>query len=242
MTQLCTSPRCRTLGQHRSDCEGDCRGCLPNVAGSGLALCYNHADAIGTDAIASARALNDLALSLVPAGSGEGARGTNPHPSLNLRPDVIELRSTIRNTIVSWSRLIHEERGISLPWRWRMAYLPKGVEGPANRIRQGVANTLDLAAYIRDHSRWLAAHGAAAEASAEFAELVAAARRIVQPSGTRVIEVGPCPMPDCAGMLRALMRSERSLMPSSVTCDADAGHEWTSADWMALARSMRIAA
>lgn len=238
----CASPNCRITGLHLTTCAGNCRGCLPNLPGSGLVLCYDHADNIGTDAMAAARALNDLALSLVPTGSGEGTRGTNPHPSLNLRPDVIELRSTIRNTIVSWSRLIHEERQISLPWRWHIARLPEGVEGPANRIRRGVANTLDLARYIRDHARWLAAHPAAAEASTEFAELASAARRIVQPSGTRVIEVGPCPMPECAGTLRALMRTERSLMPSSVTCDADAGHEWTSADWMALARSMRIAA
>lgn len=244
MTQLCTSPRCRTIGQHHTDCPGDCRGCLPNLAGTGLALCYNHADRIGTDAVAVAEAWGELALSLAPGGNGssEGGHGTNPHPSLVLHEGVVEVRATIRNTVVSWSRLIHEERQVTLPWRWRITRLPQGVEGPAARIRQGVANTMDLARYIQDHSRWLAGTDYAGAASDEFATLVSAARRFMQPSGTRVIPVGPCPMQDCGGTLRALMRTERSLMPSSVTCDAEAGHEWTSADWMALARSMGVAA
>jgi hypothetical protein len=238
----CANPTCHTTGLHKTGCDRNCRGCLPTLAGNGLALCYNHADRIGADAVKCAEALGELAVSLVPSGSGEGGRGANPHPSLNLHDGVIELRSTIRNTIVSWSRLIHEERGISLPWRHRIVRLAAGIEGPANRVRQGVANSTDLARYIQTHSRWLAAHPAAGECSEEFATLAASARRLLQPSGTRVIEVGPCPMEECGGMLRALMRTERSLMPSSVTCDADAGHEWTSADWLALARSMRVAA
>jgi hypothetical protein len=242
VTQLCTSPRCRTIGQHHTDCPGDCRGCLPNLAGTGLALCYNHADRIGTDAVALAQAWGELALSLAPGGTGDGGgRGGNPHPSLVLHDGVVEVRATIRNTVVSWSRLIHEERKVTLPWRWHTVRLPSGVQGPANRIRQGVANTMDLARYIQAHGRWLAGTDYAGECSDEFAKLVADARRLMQPSGTRVIEVGPCPMGECGGMLRALMRTERSLMPSSVTCDADAGHEWTSADWMALARSMQVA-
>lgn len=238
---LCTSPRCRTIGQHHTDCPGDCRGCLPNLAGTGLALCYNHADRIGTDAVTAAQAMAELALSLTPASSGEGPRGSNPHPSLVLHDGVIEVRATIRNTIVAWSKLIHEERQVLLPWRWRVIRLPEGIHGPVQRIRQGVANTMDLALYVQAHSRWLAGTDYAGECSDEFATLVAAARRLMQPSGTRIIEVGPCPMPQCGGMLRALMRTERSLMPSSVTCDADTGHEWTSADWMALARSMQPA-
>jgi hypothetical protein len=239
VTQLCTSPRCRTTGQHHTDCAGDCRGCLPNLAGTGLALCYNHADHIGTDAVAAAQAMAELALSLTPTGSGDGGgRGTNPHPSLVLHDGVIEVRATIRNTIVSWSRLIHEERNVLLPWRWHTIRLPRGIHGPEQRVRQGVANTMDLALYIQAHSRWLAGTEYAGECSDEFATLLASAGRLMQPGGTRVIAVGPCPMPDCGGELRALMRTERSLMPSSVTCDADAGHEWTAADWPALAASM----
>lgn len=242
MTQLCTSPRCRTIGQHHTDCPGDCRGCLPNLAGTGLALCYNHADRIGTDAVALAQAWGELALNLVPTGSGEGGHGANPFPSLVLHDGVVEVRATIRNTVVSWSRLIHEERQVTLPWRWSILRLPSGVQGPANRIRQGVANTMDLARYVQAHGRWIAGTDYAGECSDEFATLLASARRLMQPSGTRVIEVGPCPMGECGGTLRALMRTERSLMPSSVTCDANPEHEWTSADWLALARSMQVAA
>lgn len=220
MIQLCTSPRCRTIGQHHTDCPGDCRGCLPNTAGTGLVLCYNHADAIGTDAVAAAEAWGELALSLAPSGSGDGGRFVNPHPSLVLHDGVVEVRASIRHTLVSWVRLVAEERGVALP---------------ADRVGA-------LGHFVQAHSRWLAGTDYAGECSDEFGSLVAAARRLMQPSGTRVIEVGPCPMDDCGGTLRALMRTERSLMPSSVTCDADAGHEWTAADWMALAKSMQVAA
>ncbi len=239
---LCASPRCRVAGLHHGDCDTqDCRGCLPNTAGSGLLLCYGCADGIGKDAVTCAGLWIELALSLAPGGSGEG-RGVNPHPSLVLHEGVMEVRTSIRNTLVSWARLIHEERAVSLPWQWRIVRLPSGVEGPANRLRIAVETTTALGRYVQMHGRWLAAHEAAAEAADEMAELVAAARRMQGRSGTRIIEIGPCPMSECGGTLRALMRTERSLMPSSVTCDADAGHEWTSADWMALARSMRIPA
>lgn len=221
MTQLCTSPRCRTIGQHHTDCPGDCRGCLPNTAGTGLALCYNHADAIGTDAVAVAQAWGELALSLAPSGTGDGGgRGGNPHPSLVLHDGVVEVRATIRHTLVSWVRLVADERSVALP---------------VDRVGA-------LGRFVQAHSRWLGAQDYAGECSDEFAGLVSAARRLMQPSGTRIIPVGPCPMQDCGGELRALMRTERSLVPSSVTCDLDTGHEWTSADWMALARSMRVAA
>lgn len=243
MTQLCASPRCRTLGQHHTDCEGDCRGCLPNVAGSGLLLCYNHADHIGTDAVAAAQAWGELALSLAPSGSGDGGgRGGNPHPSLVLHDGVVEVRATIRHTLVSWTRLIAEERGVHVPWRWQYVLPAFGCEGPANRVRIAVEGATALAEYIQVHARWLAAQDYAGECSDEFASLAASARRVVQPSGTRIISVGPCPMQDCGGELRALMRTERSLMPSSVTCDADTGHEWTAADWPALAASMKVPA
>lgn len=238
---LCTATGCRIIGMHQPDCAGEgCRGCVPNMAGDGLRVCYGHADSIGSNAVTAATLWSELALNLVPSGSGEGGRGSNPHPSLVLNDAVVEVRLTIRNTLVGWGRLIHEERGVSLPWRWEIRRLPLGLEGPANRVESPVETTAALGRYVEAHGRWLASHGAAGECADEMAELVRAARRVQGGSGTRVIEIGPCPMPDCAGMLRALLRRENSLMPSSVSCDTDPGHEWTSADWMALGRSMAM--
>jgi hypothetical protein len=243
VTQLCTSPRCRVIGQHHTDCAGDCRGCLPNLAGTGLALCYNHADRIGTDAVGAAHVWDELALALAPSGSGDGGgRGGNPHPSLVLHDGVVEVRAAIRHTLASWVRLIAEERAVHVPWKWLLVLPADGCEGPANRVRIAVETVAGLGEYVQVHARWLAAQDYADEVSEELATLVADARRVMQPSGTRVIPVGPCPMQDCGGELRALMRTERSLMPSSVTCDAEVGHEWTSGDWLALARSMKVSA
>lgn len=242
-TTLCLSRRCWIPGAHRTDCPSEmCRGCQPNTAGAGLLLCYGCADRIGSDAIAAAEACAELAEWLAPGGTGQGRGGVNPHPSLTLHDGVVEVRNLIRSQIVAWSKLVHEQRRVRLPWEWRIVRLPAGVEGPARRVRQGLANTRSLAQLIQTHARWLAAHPAAADCAEELSDLVAAARRVTNPSGTRVIEIGPCPMEGCGGTLRGLLRRQASLIPSSVTCDTEPGHEWTSADWLALARSMKAAA
>lgn len=241
MTALCSSPRCRLTGQHQPGCGDDnCRGCLPNLAGAGLRLCYGCADGIGSDAAAAAKACAELAESLAPGGTGEGRGGVNPHPSLVLHEGVVAVRNQIRATIVSWAKLVYEERGATLPWEWRLRRLPDGVEGPRQRYRQGLANTTALAGYIADNARWLSAHPAAGDCADELADLVHQARRVAAPAGTRVVELGPCPMPGCGGTLHGLMRRERAALPSSITCDTDPGHEWTAADWPALAASMQV--
>lgn len=244
MTLLCTATGCRIPGKHLTDCaDQTCRGCVPDLAGEGLRLCWRHADAIGANAVACAALWSELALNLTVSGRGDsGGRGSNPHPSLVVNEAVVEVRTAIRHTLVGWARLIHEERGVSLPWRWEIRRLPAGVEGPANRAEIAVETTAALGRYMEAHGRWLAAHEAAGECSNELASLVVAARRLQGRGETRVIPIGPCPMEDCAGTLRGLLRTERSLLPSAVSCDADAGHEWTAADWPALAASIPVTA
>lgn len=240
---LCTATGCWIPGKHLPECDDRlCRGCVPDLAGSGLRLCYRHADAIGANAVLLGSLWSELALHLVAGGGGGEGRGSNPHPSLMVNEAVIEVRATIRHTLVGWARIVHEERGVSLPWRWKLHRLPRGVEGPVRASVEPVETTGALGRYVERHGRWLAAHEAAGECSNELASLVSAGRRAQGHAGTRVIPIGPCPMEDCAGTLRGLLRTERSLLPSAVTCDADAGHEWTAADWPALAASIRVPA
>lgn len=243
MTNLCVRPRCAVPGLHLPDCDRECSGCVPNTAGAGLLLCYGCADGVGKDALTAAALWEELALHLAPAGRGDGGGGggSNPFPSLLLHEGVAEVRAEIRHTLVSWTKLIAEECRIDLPWVWEPVPLGKGVHGPRNRRRRPTEATGDLGRYVELHARWLAAHEAAGEVADEMSGLVSAARRVTGGSGTRVVDVGPCPMAECGGQLRGLIRQSRSRMPSSVTCDVDPGHEWTSGDWMALARSMKVA-
>jgi len=130
----------------------------------------------------------------------------------------VEARSTIRSILVSWCRLISEERGIDLP-------------------RDEVAAMGD---YIARHAHWLAAHPAAAEAADELRELAHGRPwRVAYPDGTRRVEVGPCLHDGCGGTIRAVLRASDSLLPSRIVCDANADHVWPADQWLTLGRQLR---
>jgi hypothetical protein len=118
------------------------------------------------------------------------------------------------------------------------------VQGPFNRIRRRTVDhrTQALGALVAREARWLTQQRYAGEAAGKFRNLVLKARSLRQPSGTRVVEIGPCPQVgeegSCTGTLRALLRQEASLLPSAVTCDANEEHSWDSTQWTKLGREM----
>jgi hypothetical protein len=243
MTLLCASPRCRLPGRHDDGCADEhCRGCSRARAADGLNLCPHCTARIGTDAKRSAELDPDLALALIAAGS-PGQRGD--HGGLSLSDAAMDARTLIRAVLSSWCRLISDERGIHLPGAWRLVVLPSGIHGPANRawfVRDTVAA---MANYIDVHTEWLAAHPAASEAADEMADLARRAAAAAYPSGTRIIEIGRCPAADadempCIGRIRALLRTEASLLPSAVACDTDPAHSWGPAEWRSLGRHMAM--
>lgn len=257
---LCASPRCKPPTRHKPDCVGDpqnpCRGCLPAQAADGLRLCWHCTARLGEHARAAAELWSELGLVLVGGGIGDEIRQRNPGAGLNLKPAIIDHRAAIRHTLVSWTQLITDERGLSLPWRWRTITLPTGVEGPRWRTRTIDQDTKTLGTFVAKHANWLAAQDFADEVSGELAELVSVARSLRQPSQTRIIEIGPCPQTvvieadddeeemrfPCKGVVRALLRTEASLLPSAIQCDADDEHTWASHQWRHLGREMRNAA
>lgn len=235
---LCVSPRCKPPTRHKPDCVGDpqepCRGCLPARAHDGLRLCWHCTERLGKNAVEAAELWSELGLALVGGGSGdEGVRMKNPGAGLNLKPRVVEARTLIRNRLVSWTLLVTEDRGFSVP----------------------ADNVTALGRFLQAQAQWLAQQEFAGEAADEIAELVDVGRSLRQPSQTRIIEIGPCPRkveidvsddPDdeilldaCPGVLRALLRSEASLLPSAVQCDADDEHAWDSTQWSKLGRNMQ---
>jgi hypothetical protein len=237
---LCSSPRCKPPTRHKPDCVGDpqepCRGCLPARAADGLRLCQWETDRLGQQPLEAATLHAELGLALVGSGSGDGIGQKNPGRGLNLNPKVVEHRATIRHVLAAIALRIAEERGFTLP---------------ADNVRA-------VAGFVAASSQWLAAHEEAGQFAVELAELVEVGRSLRQPSQTRIIEIGPCPQklaiePDeddvdgevmhisCAGVVRALLRTEASLLPSAIQCDADDEHAWDSTQWSKLGRQMQQA-
>lgn len=231
---FCVAPRCRSHGYHWPDCnrhrencnemtrcEGCCAGCQPRLAADGLRLCHYHRERIAEDAVAAAELHAELALALTaPDVAGERTSGSRDLSQLpNLR--AVEARAEIRHTLVSWCKLISEERGICLP-----------VDTPTA-----------LGAYLARHAEWLAASEYACEVSDELDELAhGRPRRIAYPTGARVFPVADCVYPGCEGTIKAILRRVDSLLPSALVCDADDEHTWPADQWLTLGRKLKRAA
>lgn len=218
---LCVSPHCTARGYHHPDCDNpDCAGCTPRLAADGLRLCPMHTRRIAEDAARAAELHDEIALRLTGAGQAAERTSGTPDHGTELDPRAVDVRATIRHTLVGWSRLIAEERGIGLP----------ADELPA------------IGAYVAKHAEWLAATEYAGEASGELHDLVSGAYQVAYPSGVRVFPVGLCPKDGCPGTVKAILRPKDPLsLPSSLQCDTDEAHVWLASanEWMSLGRKLR---
>lgn len=231
---LCLLPTCRVPGrQHRDGCDGEQCTCLRAQAADGLKLCRHHTDRIGSDAQDLAQLYDELALRLL-GGTGMGERvGGTPDDTRVPNPAAVEVRTEIRHVLVAWCRLVAEERGFALP---------------ADDVEA-------MGAYVARSATWLAATEYADEVAGELGALRSRAWGVAYPSGTRTIEIAPCPMlilieaPDdpnwvptlvrCGGTVRAVLRRTDALLPSELVCDADDGHRWGAAQWHAFGRAVK---
>lgn len=214
---LCVAPTCFSRGYHSEDCPGDCAGCVPRLALDGLLLCRWHVEGIAKDARQAAELYGELSLSLAGSGGpGEKTSGT-PNRGLAINERAVEARTTIRHTLVSWAQLVAEARGFAQP--------PDTIAS--------------IAAFVARNAQWLAAQDFAAEATDELRQLVTRAYPIAYPTGARVFDVAPCPMHDCAGTIKAIVRRVDSLLPSSLVCSESEDHTWPADQWLRLGRQLR---
>lgn len=254
-TVLCARAGCVHRGHHAGGCADDrCAGCQPWPAADGLRLCQHHAGRIGPDAVALGELYDELGYVLMPSGSGGervGGRGDNGPPVP--RDRVVAVRSEIRHVLVSWCRLVSEERGVSLPngtgngpeshgdGRKPLG----GSPGPdrAHNGAQGVEPSCrELAAFVAHHAGpdgawWLAAHdGVAGHVSEELDALRRRAWAVAYPNGTRRRDLGhDCPMDNCDGRLEAIMRPQDAVLPPEVFCSVEPDlHRWSSSQWRQL--------
>jgi hypothetical protein len=220
---LCLNPRCRIPGRHTDTCDQDgCRGCLKGWAADGLRLCPVHlrrlgehllgwTDKDGREYPGLVELYGELELVLKAAGNGERS-SSKPGSGTPPRDEIVDMRAEIKHVLVSWAKLIGEERGLSLP---------------ADEVSV-------IGAYVARHAQWLAATEYAGEAADELASLVSRAWGLAYPSGTRRVEVGPCPR--CDGTLTAIVRPVDSTKPTEVVCDGDQAHRWDSTQLRTLDR------
>ena len=197
---LCASPRCRGRG-HQADCTDDtCKGCVPRPVADGRNLCEVCTRRLAEDAVQAAFLYDELELNLASGtGAGQKVAGSRDRGT-QLNPRAVEARTLIRHTLVSWCLLVSEERGI---------------HPPRDTVRA-------LGDYVALHSVWLSAFAAAGDCSDELHELAHGwPRRAAYPNRARVVEIGPCPKPDCTGVITAVVRPGDSLYPSAVECDAE---------------------
>ncbi len=234
---LCLNPRCKIPGRHGDGCDGPtCRGCLKGWAADTLRLCAVCTSRLGENPVKAAELWHELELVLKAAGGGEHA-SSKPGSGTPPRDAVVEMRAEIRHVLVSWAKLIGEQRNVKLP---------------ADDVRS-------IGEFVSRHAIWLAATEYAGEAADELAGLVSRAYPLAYPSGTRSLTVGPCPLcggvpgnngwvveklprgfigpPRRSGRLEALVRErDQDKLPSEVYCDMVSEHQWPATAWRQLDR------
>lgn len=161
----------------------------------------------------------------VSVGYSQPTTGTK-HQPLPVNEARIDHVRQVRGVMASWCQLISEERGVAVP------------DSPEPRITSG---------FLRLHLEFAAQQEWADEFANEIGELGRRAWSLLNPSGVRRIEIGPCREPrdhgdgqlrPCGGSLTALVRKTDDVLPSSIEC-AVCGVEITADKWLTYGRQVR---
>ncbi|WP_158727279.1 hypothetical protein [Streptomyces sp. NRRL S-31] len=139
-----------------------------------------------------------------------------PPRGLPFNAHAAEVRTEILAVLGSWAGAVVTERAVPAP--------PRAVPS--------------LCAFLAGHLRWLPAHDAAGEFSAELDRLVRRARRVVDPEVRRRVRVGACVERGCAGALTAVLAARQSPAAAVIRCDRDPAHHWQGHEWLRLSRRL----
>jgi hypothetical protein len=140
----------------------------------------------------------------------ERVRGGLPS-GISLNDAAVTIRTEMVTVLASWAGLVVEERQVGRP--------------PGRDVRA-------LAKFLGVHVGWLAEHAAAADAAAEIAALVRAAEDMLAPETTVRVELGPCGLRGCGGVVSVIVGRGGDLAPKMVKCDG--GHIWPPRQWLLL--------
>ncbi|BBC30338.1 hypothetical protein SGFS_016320 [Streptomyces graminofaciens] len=138
-------------------------------------------------------------------------------PGIPFNTAASEVRSEILALLGSWAGMVAEGRRLPPP--------PRTVE--------------TLAAFLLRHAGWLTACSAAGDASREVERLTRRAAQVSDPADRRLITVGLCPEPGCAGALQASVRPDADEPLLEVRCRTESAHRWAGHELILLKRRMR---
>jgi hypothetical protein len=159
----------------------------------------------------------------VSAGMGAPTTGTKTRP-LPINEQRVDHAIHARKMLASWTQMVAEERGVAVP------------DVPDLRVTTG---------FLRRHHLWIVEREWVNEYADEVLELNRRAWSLLNPSGVRRIEIGPCREVfddgPCAGVLSALVRKSDDLLPSSIQCSG-CSVEITADRWLTYGKAMREAA
>lgn len=198
----------------------------------GLRLCPGCRDHLERDIAALPGLYADLERVLATTGqAGQRVSGSSSEP-LPINPAVADHRHQIAHDLTMWCVFVAEARGHTLPvdhitdrlGKTRAAFTPPTITAP----------------WLVAHVDWLAAQpDTAEECPGVMRDLAGRARALIQPSGARRIEIGPCCESGeggvCPGTLWATVRAEDDVRASVIYCGV-CEFEKPPSEWMRFGR------
>ena len=188
----------------------------------GLHLCAWHVDGITED-------LDDIAatwtglLAAVDPHHAQGESGTRvsgtPEDRIPIDAHAVDVQVQVRRHVLDLATRLMLDSD----------YRPYSDEGTVP----------GLARWVGRHADWVARQDDARHVVETLRADLHDMRAVAYPSGTRVFDVAPCPVTDCAGRIEAVIGDEQV---SVLRCSADRAHEWAADRWLFLGRQLRATA
>jgi hypothetical protein len=163
---------------------------------------------------------------LVPVTRATGSHATNPTIApLLVSAQILDVRAHCRARMASLCLMVIDEREL------HTEHL-SALDVPA------MADLLDR------HADWIGEHEAADVAVRELERSARDLGAIAADSVPKRQDVGPCPGTNngkpCPGMVRATIRRDDDLLPSTLACSGTPSHEWPAAEWRVLERRLHM--
>jgi hypothetical protein len=151
---------------------------------------------------------------------GSHALGSLVNPPIPISAAVLDTRATAHERLGYWALVVMRGRRLH---------------------RAGDAGVPALAAFLTVHADWLAAYP---KALAELESSAADLGEIAADNAPHRFKVGNCPgttndLP-CSGNVRATVRADDDLLPSTLRCSGMPAHEWPAAEWRLLERRLHM--
>lgn len=198
----------------------------PRPAGAPYWLCHGCASRLREQLLGLPSLYAACELALAGGSGSTGEKVTHrKDPGLVLSLAAYRARIAIRAELVSWARIVIEERGLQV--------------APADTVPA-------MAGFVAAHVDWLAQQDYVDETARTIDETTREARAAAFPRKASRIVIGPCVADRCDGTLIAVLREDADLLPSIIRCNAERPddveewqpHEWAPSQWMNLGRQI----